>query len=56
LKVIVAEPKITQKNLAIKTGLSERTVSREIKNLRESGVIRRIGSDRAGYWEIISEK
>jgi len=56
LKVIFAEPTITQKNLAVKTGLSERTVSREIKNLRESGVIRRVGSDRAGYWEIILEK
>ena len=53
LTVISAEPKITQKNLAVKTGLSERTVSREIKSLRESGVIRRVGSDRAGYWEII---
>ena len=52
LKVISIEPKITQKNLALKTGLSERTVSREIKNLRESGIINRIGSDRSGYWKI----
>lgn len=56
LKIISVDPKTTQKNLAIKTGLSERTISREIKNLRESGVIRRIGSDRVGYWEIISEQ
>jgi predicted HTH transcriptional regulator len=32
--------------------LSIRTVSREIKSLRDSAVIRRIGSDRSGYWEI----
>ncbi|MDR2734708.1 MAG: winged helix-turn-helix transcriptional regulator [Spirochaetota bacterium] len=52
LNVIAKEPKITQKNLAAKTGLSTRTVSREVKELRNSGVIRRIGSDRSGYWEI----
>jgi len=52
LGVIAEEPQITQRNLATKTGLSMRTVSREIKELRDSGVIRRIGSDRSGYWEI----
>jgi ATP-dependent DNA helicase RecG len=53
LNVISENPKITQKNIANMTGLSIRTVSREIKNLRDSGVLRRIGSDRAGYWEIV---
>ncbi|GHS87511.1 ATPase AAA [Synergistales bacterium] len=53
LNAIVAEPEITQKRLSIATGLSVRTVAREIKNLRLGGVIRRVGSDRSGYWEII---
>ncbi len=53
LNAIAEDPKITQKNLAIKTGLSTRTVSREIKELRDTGVIRRVGSDRSGYWEIV---
>jgi predicted HTH transcriptional regulator len=53
LSAISAEPRITQKKLAETSGLSKRTVSREIKNLRDTGVIRRIGSDRMGYWEII---
>lgn len=52
LRVISVEPKATQKKLAEMTGLSTRTISREIKNLRDIGTIRRIGSDRAGYWEI----
>ena len=52
LSVIAEEPQITQKELSNRTGLSTRTVSREIKELRDSGVIRRIGSDRSGYWEI----
>ena len=53
LNAISEDPKITQKNMAIKTGLSKRTVSREIRELRDTGVIRRIGSDRSGYWEIV---
>jgi ATP-dependent DNA helicase RecG len=53
LNAIAEAPKSTQKNIADKTGLSTRTVSREIKNLRDSGVLRRVGSDRLGYWEII---
>ena len=53
LSALEADPKITQKKLAVYTGLSVRTVARELKNLRDSGAIRRIGSDRAGYWEIV---
>jgi len=53
LNAITEEPHITQKDLSAKTGLSTRTVSREIKELRDFGVIHRIGSDRSGYWEII---
>ncbi|HBL67548.1 MAG TPA: AAA family ATPase, partial [Firmicutes bacterium] len=52
LNAISAEPKATQKRLAEATGLSTRTISREIKNLRDSGIICRIGSDRSGFWKI----
>jgi ATP-dependent DNA helicase RecG len=52
LAVIKDEPTINQKNLALKTGLSARTISREIKSMREKEIIRRIGSDRAGYWSV----
>lgn len=53
LNAISAEPKATQKRIAEVTGLSTRTISREIKELRDTGVILRIGSDRLGYWEIV---
>ena len=53
LNAITENPKITQKNIADETGLSTRTVSREIKNLRDSGILKRVGSDRAGHWEIV---
>jgi len=47
LNAISAEPKATQKRIAEVTGLSTRTISREIKELRDTGVILRIGSDRS---------
>ena len=53
LNVLSEEPGITQKDIAMKTGLSTRTVSREMKELRDAGIIRRIGSARLGYWEIM---
>jgi predicted HTH transcriptional regulator len=52
LNAIAENSGITQKDIAAKTGLSTRTVSRKIKSLRDSGTIRRIGSDRSGHWEI----
>ena len=55
LRVIAIDPKITQKVLADKTGLSARTVSREMKALRDLGIIKRIGSDRKGHWEIVEK-
>ena len=54
LNAILANPKITQGKLATETGLSVRTIARELKFLRDAGKIRRIGSDRAGYWEVLS--
>jgi len=53
INAILANPKITQKRLADETGLSVRTVARELKRLRDTDVIRRVGSDKYGYWEIV---
>jgi ATP-dependent DNA helicase RecG len=53
LNAISADPKITQKRLADETGLSVRTVARELKRLRDSEVVRRVGSARSGCWEIV---
>jgi ATP-dependent DNA helicase RecG len=52
LSAIAENPKITQIDIANSVGLSARTVSREMKRLRDIGVLHRVGSDRAGCWEI----
>ena len=38
--------------LAEMLDISRKTVSIKLKNLREKGIIERVGSDRKGYWNI----
>ena len=52
LYILGKEPDITAKRISEKTGFSTRKISRIIKQLRESGKITRVGSDRKGYWKI----
>ena len=47
------KPHITLDELVILTGKSKRTISRETKEMQEDGTLRRIGSTRAGYWEVV---
>ena len=53
VKMIKENPIITLDELAEAIGKSRRTVARQIKQLQEDGVIRRVGSDKTGYWEVI---
>ena len=45
-------PNITVEQIAERIGISKRTVEREIKAMRNM-IIKRVGSDKTGYWEII---
>lgn len=48
-----AEPGLTRLALAERVGLSPDGVRYHLQNLKAAGVIRRIGSDRAGHWEVL---
>lgn len=54
--LISKTPDITIDNLINETGKSRRTISRALKQLKDSGYIARRGSDRAGTWEIIHDR
>jgi len=45
---------ITAAEIAIQLGISSRAVEKRIKTLREIGIIRRVGPDKGGHWEIIT--
>ena len=47
------DPTQTREKLAEKTGRTVRTIQRALDKLSADGKIRRIGSNKAGYWEVL---
>lgn len=48
-------PNITIQQIMVKTALSEPGVKKNLKCLKEKEIIKRIGSNKTGYWEVIDE-
>ena len=53
IRVMKENPQITVKELTGLVGLSRRGVEKNIKNLQEKGLLRRVGPDKGGHWEVI---
>ena len=53
LEAIRTNPSITRSELASLLGLSESTVYREITELKNKGVLRRVGETKNGHWEVV---
>ena len=54
LNLLKDNQKLSAKDLAKIIDLSPRTIQRHIRSLRTKKLIKRIGSDKSGYWEIIT--
>ena len=54
LKILSNTPSITVREMSEILGLSRRGVEEQIKSLKQKGVIRRIGPDKGGHWEVMS--
>ena len=52
IEMILLNPKMTQAAMAEELGVTSRAVKKNIKELNERGILRRVGSARSGYWEI----
>jgi len=46
---------VTAKRLSAVIGISERNVKANIKKLKKEQLLKRIGSDKSGYWEILQK-
>ena len=46
-------PYITTQEIADQIGIIRRGVAKHIKKLQEKGIIRRVGPDKGGHWEVI---
>ena len=53
LALLTQQPGRTAKELAGLLDKTPRTIERYLRALREQGRIQRVGSDKAGHWEII---
>ena len=51
INAIIENPNITTKQLVELTGIAIATIERDIRILKNNGVIKRIGSKKSGYWE-----
>ena len=52
LLILADEPYITAKEISDKLEISESTVRRVTRQLREAEIIMRVGSKKTGYWKI----
>ncbi len=55
LDLIRVDPYVTTQEMADSIGIIHRTVAKHIKSLQERGVIKRIGPDKGGHWEVVEE-
>lgn len=53
LTAVKENKKITQKKLAEIVGITRKNVLNNMKKLKEKGVLKRVGSDKTGYWKVI---
>lgn len=56
LEHIRLNPRITLPELSKITGLSRSWVAESVKRLKEEGVIKRVGSNKTGHWEVVNEE
>lgn len=53
LRIVQANPRVTQKEMASEIGKSERTLKTITVSLQEKGLLRRVGGKKDGIWEIV---
>jgi len=53
LSVLKKSPSMTNTDLAVASGKSERTISRLLASLKSKKLIQRIGSNKTGYWKVV---
>ncbi len=55
IELIRNYPEITQKELAQKCDISSEGIKWQLKKLKRQGVVRRVGPDKGGHWELLQQ-
>lgn len=53
ISAIRNNPNVTINQLMVITGLPEPGVKKNLKQLKDAGIIARIGANKNGYWEVL---
>ena len=56
IELIREDADITTQKMADNIGISRRAVAKAIAKLQAEGIIRRVGPDKGGHWEVIPQK
>ncbi len=56
LRLIAFDPTIATTELAKETGITRLGIEWQIRKLKETGVLERVGPNKGGHWKIIPEK
>jgi DNA-binding Lrp family transcriptional regulator len=51
--LLKSNPKLAAREIGDALWISPRTVEKHLAKLREEGIIRRIGPDKGGHWEVV---
>ena len=54
VRIICKNPNATAQSISKEINIASRNVQEHLRKLQEQGVIRRIGPDKGGHWEIIA--
>jgi ATP-dependent DNA helicase RecG len=53
LSVLRRNPNATRKDIVAVTGLTDDGVKWNLRKLKAAGLLRRIGPDKGGHWEVV---
>ena len=49
-------PAVTTQTLADELGVSRRTIAKHVKLLQSKGIVKRVGPDKGGHWEVLNKE
>ena len=53
VKIIWKNPRATAQSISKEVGIAPRNVQEHLKYLQEAGILRRVGSNKGGHWEVL---
>lgn len=56
IEMINQNSEITTQEMADNLGITRRAVAKSIAKLQEQGVVRRVGADKGGHWEVLNRE